>query len=27
MKLEKDMVTRSLDIANEKCWICNIAQL
>jgi len=23
MKLEKDMVTRSLGIATEKCWICN----
>jgi len=27
MKLEKNMVTRSLGIANEKCWICNTAQL
>jgi len=27
MKLEKDMVTRSLGIAIEKCCICNTAQL
>jgi len=27
MKLEKDMVTRNLGIAIEKCCICNTAQL